>query len=150
MITAHLPSGYVLGRALPSALWMIPAALIGAILPDIDLLWFYLVDDRSIHHHRYWVHVPAFWAALAVVILPLTPRTYRPAAGGFFLALILHICLDSIAGDIMWHWPFDDRFTHLVTVPAIYDNWILNFFLHPVFALEIVIWAMAIVLWVKR
>jgi len=150
MITAHLPSGYVLARSLRAKKWVVPAVMIGAILPDLDLIWFYFVDDRAIHHHRYWVHIPAFWAVIALITLPLTPGRYRPAAFGFFLALLVHLCLDSIAGDIMWHWPFDDRFTHLITVPAVYDNWILNFVLHPVFALELLIWTIAIVLWVRR
>lgn len=62
MLTAHLPAGYCLSRvtgtSLPGAL---PVMLLFSVLPDFDLLWFYLVDNRSIHHHRYWVHIPAFW-----------------------------------------------------------------------------------------
>ena len=153
MITAHLPSGYVLGRLWPAAPLVLPAALIGGILPDFDMIWFYLIDDRAFHHHHYWVHVPAFWAMIAAIVLPLVTffaRRYLPAATAFFAALLLHICLDTIAGDIMWHWPFTTQFTHLVTIPARWDNWMLNFILHWVFALELVIWALAALLFLRR
>ena len=71
MLTAHLPSGYVLTRLAPDGCRLLmPATLLGAVLPDFDMLWFYFVDHGSIHHHRYWVHVPAFWAAVAALTLP--------------------------------------------------------------------------------
>ena len=154
MITAHLPSGYILGRVWPKpAPWVLPAAVIGGILPDFDMFWFYLVDDRAFHHHRYWVHIPAFWAMVAAVVLPvvmLFARRFLMAAVVFFAALLLHICLDTISGDILWHWPFSDHFTHLVTIPATHDTWVLNFVLHWVFALELAIWGVALFYWSRR
>ncbi|MEM8593156.1 MAG: metal-dependent hydrolase, partial [Pseudomonadota bacterium] len=74
MILAHLPAGYILGRALKPAPYVMPAALIGSMLPDFDLIFFYLIDDRAIHHHRYWVHIPGFWVILALIVLPISPR----------------------------------------------------------------------------
>ena len=150
MITAHAPSGYVLGRLWPKAPLVLPAALIGGVLPDLDMIWFYFIDDRAFHHHRYWVHAPAFWAMIAVAVLPgvaLWFRTYMSAALAFFTALLMHICLDTLAGDIMWQWPFSTEFTHFVTIPATYDWWVLNFVLHWVFALELAIWVTAFWLW---
>lgn len=150
MITAHLPSGYVLGRMLPPATYVLPAALIGGILPDFDLIWFYLIDDRAFHHHRYWVHIPMFWIMVASVALPLmawAKRAYLPALCAFFAALMLHICLDSIAGGVLWQWPWSDQMTSLIKVPATYDNWVANFILHPVFLLEVLIWSAAFILW---
>lgn len=150
MITAHAPSGYILARLGKKHGIIMWAALLGAVFPDIDLIWFYLIDARAFHHHRYWVHIPAFWAIVALIALPilrrLAPRFFLPALS-FLLAIFLHICLDSIAGDILWGWPFYDYFTHLVTVPATHKNWILNFILHPVFVLELGIWGVAIYLW---
>lgn len=152
MITAHLPSGIVLGKLLPQKSWVFPAAVLGAVLPDFDLFWFYFIDDSAFHHHKYWVHAPAFWAAIAIVVLPLVSRFARellPTAVAFFAGLFLHICLDSVAGDIMWAWPLSDQLYHLVTVTARYEHWILNFVLHPVFLLEIAIWIWAIFLVVR-
>ncbi len=150
MITAHAPSGYVLGRLWPAAPLVLPAAFLGGGLPDFDLIWFYFIDDRAFHHHRYWVHAPGFWALFACVCLPMVAlwaRRFLSAALAFFAALLLHICLDTIAGDIMWRWPASNELYYLVTVPARHGHWILNFVLHWVFALEVMIWALALWLW---
>lgn len=153
MITAHLPSGYVLGRVFPKAPLVLPAAVVGGILPDFDMIWFYLIDERSIHHHRYWVHIPSFWATISVFALPLVTllaRPYLAATTAFFAALGLHMILDTISGGIMWHWPASTQFTTLITVPTRFDNWVLNFVFHWVFALEVMIWIAAIYLWKRR
>lgn len=153
MITAHLPAGYILARSLKQAPWVLTAALAGSILPDFDLLWFYFIDDRAIHHHRYWVHAPGFWAMVAGPALALTwygaPRLIR-AVGAFFLALTLHIILDTIAGGIMWQWPFNTRLISWITVPATHNHFILSFLTHWTFLLELCVWIVAGFLWRKR
>lgn len=151
MLTAHLPSGYVLSRAFdPEIPWMVPAALIGAVLPDLDMLFFYFVDDRSIHHHRYWVHIPAFWAGVAAISLPLLAWAGWLRTGVvFFAAILLHLCLDTISGGILWAAPFNDHLYSLVTVPPTQSHWIASFILHWTFVLELMIWGMAIYLWRK-
>ncbi|MBO9453361.1 hypothetical protein J7426_24085 [Tropicibacter sp. R16_0] len=104
MLTAHLPSGYVLSRAFdPEISWMVPAALIGAVLPDLV----------------------------------------------FFTAILLHLCLDTISGGILWAAPFNDHLYSLVTVPPTQSHWIASFILHWTFVLELMIWGMAIYLWRK-
>ncbi len=152
MILAHLPSGYVLarlGRA-PKG-WPMAAALAGSVFPDLDLIWFYLVDDRAVHHHRYWMHAPAFWAGLALICLPLVsrlaPRLFR-AASFFFAAISLHLILDTLAGSIMWLWPVSTRLYALVEVPATRSHWILSFLTHwsALAELAIVLWAAALFL----
>jgi hypothetical protein len=152
MLTAHLPSGYVLARLAPKGRWLMPAALIGAVLPDFDMLWFHFVDHGSIHHHRYWVHVPAFWAAVAALALPVLAffarRCLAPAVM-FFAALLLHMLLDSIGGGILWGAPFSDRLYTLVEVPASQPHWVLSFLLHWTFMLELGIWGWAFYLWRK-
>lgn len=152
MLTAHLPSGYVLGRLLPRSIpHLMPAALVGAVFPDIDMIWFHLVDDRAFHHHHYWVHIPAFWAAVAVVALPLAWWLgWLRTALVFFAAILMHLILDTIGGGIMWGAPFSDHLHELVTVPARYGNWVTNFILHWTFLAELAIWAGAVVLWLRR
>jgi len=150
MLTAHLPSGYVLARLAPQRCWLLPAALLGAVLPDFDMLWFHFVDQGSIHHHRYWVHVPAFWAGIAALTLPILAiraRNLLPAAGVFFAALFLHLVLDTIGGGILWAAPFTPHLYSLVEVPATQSHWILSFLLHWTFLLELAIWGAAFYLW---
>lgn len=150
MITAHLPSGYILGRSLKSDKTMMIAALIGAVFPDLDMIWFYLVDARAIHHHHYWVHTPFFWSVTAGVLLPLIkiarPQYMAPALM-FLMAVFLHLFLDTISGDIKWLWPFENEMYSFIDVQPRYSHWILNFILHPVFLLEVAIWIIALYLW---
>lgn len=144
MLTAHLPSGYVLARHAPPGHGVIPAALIGAVLPDIDMLWFHLIDQGQVNHHRYWTHVPLFWAAIAALVLPLVWRSAaRAPALAFFAGLLLHLFLDSINGGILWGAPFSTQLFHLVTVPPTHGHWVISFLLHWTFALELAIWVWA-------
>ena len=128
------------------------AAIAGSVAPDLDLIWFYLIDNRQIHHHRYLVHVPL---ACALVLMPLVALVHRfarpllPAMIAFSLALLLHHLLDTPVGGILWLWPWDDRLITLVTVPARHTPWILNFLLHWSFILELVIWGIAGYTWVQ-
>ncbi|SDW39275.1 metal-dependent hydrolase [Litoreibacter albidus] len=155
MITAHLPAGYVLGRTAQRYgvnRWLMLAALLGSVLPDFDLIWFYLVDDRAIHHHHYWVHIPGFWAPVALAAL-LSLRMWAPKwlppARVFFVAIFVHLILDSIAGSIAWAWPFSDHLFEFVQVPATQSHFIWSFILHWTFSFELIIWALAIYLFAK-
>jgi len=151
VLTAHLPSGYLLARAMPRGIpALMPAALIGAVLPDLDMIWFHLVDDRAFHHHRYWVHIPLFWAAVALFVLPVAIRLRRLATAlVFFAAIVLHLLLDSIGGGILWGAPISDHLFSWVEVPATRSHWVWSFIFHWTFALELAIWAAAIGIWLQ-
>ena len=151
MLTAHLPSGYCLGRLSGWRGRVLAAGMIGAVLPDIDLLFFYVIDDRAIHHHLYWVHIPAFWLVAASLVLPCVWRTtWRPVALAFFAAITMHLVLDSISGGILWTAPFSDKLWTVVTVPSTQSHWILSFVLHWTFLLELLIWATAGLLFLRK
>lgn len=108
MIFAHLPSGYLLGRGLGGSRRVLAAVMIGSVAPDLDMLWFWLVDQGQTHHHRFWPHIPAVWALIALVTLPLTywlARPWLPALAGFLAAILMHLVLDTLNGGIMWRWP---------------------------------------------
>ena len=157
MITAHLPSGYLLAKLTRTPRSLMPFAILGAVLPDFDMFWFHLVDNRAFHHHKYWVHVPGFWLPVAVFTLAflylfIRPRLKFPvmqAAYLFFAAILIHLILDSFTGSIMWLWPFDHTLYELVKVSAQYDNWVWSFILHWTFSAEVMIWFAAIYLYFK-
>lgn len=152
MLTAHLPSGYILGRVWPQKVSaLMPVALLGAVIPDFDMIWFHFVDNGVIHHHRYWVHIPVFWLAVAVVALPVAWwfGVIRTAVV-FFAAVFMHLLLDTISGGILWRAPFSDHLFALVEVPANYSHWIISFMLHWTFLAEILVWIAAITLWFRK
>jgi inner membrane protein len=152
MLTAHLPSGYIAGRMVPPGIVAaMPVALVASVLPDVDMIWFHFVDNGAIHHHRYWVHIPAFWLAVAVVALPLLAlRGYLATGLVFFGVILLHLLLDTLSGGILWAAPFNEKLYALVEVPANYSHWIVSFMLHWTFLAELAIWVWAATLWWQR
>ena len=136
MIVGHLPAGYLAGvlaqraGAAPALAWGI---LVGAVLPDIDMLWFWFVDRGAVHHHTYLTHRPIVWALVAVAGLAFRSR----AMVGVGLGGLLHMVLDSIAGAIAWGWPYTGASAPFVVVPATQSHWVLSFMSHWTFLLEI-------------
>lgn len=112
-----------------------------------------MIDDRVFHHHRYWVHAPCFWLILGAVALPLirrfAPRLLLPAVL-LLAAVFLHILLDTLAGSIMWLWPFSDRLYALVEVPPARSHWILSFLTHWTVLAELALILWAAVLFLRR
>lgn len=159
MFIGHLPAGYLASRLLfprfettgvllKPYLW---AGLLGAITPDLDMLYFYLIDHRQHHHHTYLTHYPIIWISLLLISLAWLSLTKTKQNGAlatiFSINGLIHLCLDSIVGDIWWFAPLLDRPFAFFTVPALYKPWWLNFLLHWSFALELTLLALSIWLW---
>ena len=101
MFIAHIPSGYILAKFLEKKLkatglskkTFFALLMVGAVFPDLDLFYFYFIDGRSVHHHKYFVHwfsvwLPIFFAPFIdrpYVFFEVTPR-YQP----WWLNFILH------------------------------------------------------------
>ncbi|WP_170416435.1 metal-dependent hydrolase [Ruegeria atlantica] len=151
MLTAHLPSGYCLGKLSRFHGWTFAAAVLGSVLPDADLLFFYFIDQKAIHHHRYWMHIPLFWAVIAGVALSLLWNSrFKQVAIAFFAAIFLHLILDSVGGGIMWLAPFNTELWALVAIPPRYPHWVLSFLLHWTILIEVLIWAWAVYFFLKQ
>ncbi|WP_437883272.1 metal-dependent hydrolase [Pseudomonas sp. LRF_L74] len=162
MFIAHASSGYILSAYVSKAFKcrllstrsVVTAGILGALAPDIDMLYFYLVDNRQTHHHHYVTHWPILWLGLTALAglftyLDKSSRHGRLALM-FCLAALLHLLLDTLVGDIWWFAPFVDQPYALFTVPARYQPWWLNFLLHWSFAVEIVICSWSVWLYWRR
>lgn len=157
MFFAHLPAGYLAGRALlrggshNGAKWTLAAAMVGGVFPDLDLVYLHLLDATPQHHHTYWTHLPIAWVGCALAAW-LTARTRGPALrralAAFLLGWFTHLLLDTVSGDVWWLYPLVDRPYSLVVVAPRYTPWWMNFLLHWSIALELAIVAGA--LWVAR
>lgn len=155
MLVAHLPAGYLLARRLVPRLardrrrrrWLMALCLAAAVLPDIDLLYFHLVDGRQTLHHDYWTHIPAFWllATAAVVALVRIARAGVPwaAVAALLSGVFLHLVLDTVTGGIAWLYPYETSRVVLITVPTRFGWWVWNFVLHWSFLIELAILAWA-------
>ena len=150
MFIAHIPIGLALARLITKRLLTFPViaiATFGAIFPDLDLIRFYFFDNHERHHHDYWSHMPAVWVLIMLGWLCLAKLFKRPFGKlplTFFVAVLSHLILDTMAGAIEWLWPFSDKGFHLVTVPATHVKWYLSFLTHWTFALEVFISILAL------
>ncbi len=146
MFIAHLPAGYLLTRWLQKKLkiqkflWV---GLLASVFPDIDMLYFYLIDNQQTLHHHYWTHLPLLWITLWILMIIvakiLKNRTLLALTMIIFANLILHFILDSIVGGILWLYPFFDHNLSLLIVPATHNFWIWSFVFHWTFLIEVAI-----------
>jgi inner membrane protein len=153
MFIAHLPAGYCLTTLLLSrfvrrenhpayrrCLWI---GLGASLLPDLDLIYFYLIDLRRHVHHGYITHIPFYWLAgglLAGLSGALLRRRWVPGYTIIVIAnVMLHLLLDSVASRIRWCLPISDRSLGLFHVTSRYGWWVWNYILHWTFGLEIMI-----------
>lgn len=163
MFIAHLPVAYLASRALAKrgagssaeGRRLIGLGMAAGLAPDLDLLWFFLVDQRRQVHHNYLPHLPAFAiaciaaAALALAMARARRETWLAlAAAG--LNWMLHLVLDTVAGGVQWLWPLSRHELVLSHVEARYQPWYLNFLLHWTFALELALVTVALWTWKRR
>lgn len=148
MFIAHLPAGWLATRALRDA-GARRALMVGAVAPDLDLVWWWLVDHGAVHHHRYLTHLPAVWALAALVCIATLRHGPRRVTLAFCLGVLLHIALDTVAGDVAWLWPASDRLFSLVTVPPTRGHWVWSFLTHWTFALELLVVVTAAGWWAR-
>ncbi len=157
MILAHLPAGYIASKLLHKRLaasgvaWkpFLWAGLLGAVAPDLDMLY-YLID-ASRHHHAFFTHFPAFWGGLllAAGVWYRLARDKRLAVLAVIFALngVIHLCLDSVAGSIRWLAPFDFQPFAMTTVPRLSGSRRLDYLMHWSSWVELIPIGWALWLW---
>jgi len=157
MFIGHLPAGYILTKTLQKKLGTTKYlffGLLGSMIADIDIFYFYLIDNRQNLHHGYWIHIPFYWMMIAIVTILLfwilKKKDYIIASIIFFSNIFLHLFLDTIVGKIEWLYPITDKGYFLFDVPAVYDFWVWNFVFHWTFLFEIGIVVWAVVLFMKE
>ena len=153
MFIAHLPAGYMISKGMVALNHLrhlaqrakrrlIVAGMIGAIFPDIDLLYFYFLDNRQHNHHSYWTHLPVFWVITKLIWMTLFWRSSRAwfwPGVVFGVSALGHMVLDSTAGGIRWIYPLSLEYFRLTHVQAGQGWWVMNFVLHWTIWLELVI-----------
>jgi len=153
MFISHVPAGYISSKLLyprfansgVPAKYFLWAGTAGAVAPDFDMLYFYLVDHCQHHHHTYVTHYPIVWIILLLASIIALKSGDNPCIASlaviFSLNGLIHMLLDSIVGDIWWFAPFVWKPFAFFTVQARYKPWWLSFILHGSFALELAILA---------
>ncbi|NHC03094.1 metal-dependent hydrolase [Acinetobacter sp. 187] len=162
MFIAHLPSGYLLAKFLDHKIkkynitrtTFFSLLMIGAVLPDIDLFYFYLIDHRSVHHHKYFLHWFSFWIPIFLISYLYWIYTQRKSKYAWMTLLLssaglLHICLDTFVGDVWLFAPFIDKAYVFFEVTPRFHPWWLNFIFHWSFFVEIIICLIALFIYLR-
>ncbi|MBU2710008.1 metal-dependent hydrolase [Zooshikella harenae] len=149
MFIAHLPAGYLISKYWVSKFnenkdngkLLLAIGLFSSILPDLDLIYFYWIDNQLHSHHTYWSQIPVFWLGLFLVLLLISTVTQKQIIKHIIViaasCIILHLILDTVVGDILWLYPFNNIPYALFHINPKYRWWVLNFFLHWSFLFEI-------------
>lgn len=152
MIIGHAPAGYLLAKIVYGRKSSVPARYVwvlvaASILPDLDLLYFYIIDNRAHNHHDYWTHIPLYWLALyylAMMAAMMFDKLVIIIYATLLLSgVMLHLLLDTITGGIQWAYPFSNQHYTVIKVPAVYDWWVFNFVVHWTFLLELILLGLA-------
>ena len=171
MILAHVPAGYVSGKLINSFVQnpklykaIMVGSLVGSLLPDIDMIYWYTIDQQQSNHHIYWTHIPIVYCALLPVI-GISCLNKKWIKGKVFLVsmwlnVMLHALLDTFMGGILWKFPFSVRsegnlisFFDASKIPEIFtakdvfwslgkfelQGWVVNMMIHWSFLAEVFI-----------
>lgn len=163
MFLAHMPAGFLASRFLLSQFklkpskskWLLTLGLLGSVFPDLDMLYFYLIDDRQHNHHSYWTHIPFYWFCLLSIfyfIAAILKSRFIIAAATLFIGcVLLHLLLDTFAGGgIKWLYPLNSSYFNIFTVPPRHGYWLWNYFLHWTALVELlIIYLAASIFWKK-
>jgi inner membrane protein len=149
MLIAHLPAGYlayktseILSPTLRNTQKSkLIGILTGSLLPDLDVIWFYVVSDRRDVHHSYLAHTPIFWIGILLLFLFIAKIRNKNDLKIFSISMcvgaILHLALDSIARQIRWLYPLTNSAIQLVEIPPTHSWWVISFITHWTFLLEV-------------
>lgn len=163
MFIAHAPAGYLVTKLGlhrfslhqdRDVKMMLISGVAASVLPDIDMLYFYLIDHRQHLHHSYWTHIPFWWLVILSIgmLYGVITRNARCRQIVQIVALnvFLHLLLDTVTGKIRWFAPFSRIGIVLVEVPSRYGWWIWNYILHWTFGIEIFLAGIALYVRITR
>ncbi len=164
MFIGHISAGYIYTKAILSSLpqryleaiywrYALSWGLLGSVLPDFDMFYFYFIDHAQHLHHSYCTHLPIYWLCLSAGIFIILFVLGRPSQVIYaFLCLsnvFIHLFLDTLMGKIRWFYPFSNYDFVCFYVPNRYSWWVWNFVFHWTFFFEIALIIIAIFLFLK-
>lgn len=163
MMFAHLPASYVTTN-MARPLWdralsdrerrmVYLTGIAAGILPDLDGVFLPIREHRASP-----LHTPIFWLAIcaAIMVMALIFRRRRAVLVSLAIVVLvgtwLHLLLDAIFVGVRLFVPLsDDYFRFRGPISWRYDNWVINYILHPIFLTEVYLFvAAALVFQTKR
>lgn len=155
MLIGHLPAGYFISRYiikknhLPLNKTWIGLGLLGAVLPDFDLIYPIFFNSSIASHRMLLTNIPLLWLFLALICqfaYLIWKRIWiKYATFLIFANVFFHFILDTPFVGVKWLWPFYDKLIGIYNV-GLTDGFIVeNYFHHWYWYLEILFWIASII-----
>ena len=162
MMFGHLPGSYIT-MTLTEKLWrrgltpqevksVYACGILAGVAPDVDVLFAGITEHRGSI-----VHTPFFWAicaagvALLAIVFRQRQRLLLHLAFAILVGAATHILLDAIFVGMKLLYPLSNEYFRMrPPISSRYDNWIINYLLHPIFLTEIYTFVGATMLWRYR
>ena len=162
MMIGHLPGSYV-SMTLTEKWWrrgltpqegsfVYACGILAGVAPDVDVLFAGLAEHRGSI-----VHTPFFWmvCAAGVALLAILFRQRKRLLLRLSMAILMgaatHFVLDAVFVGVKILYPLSNEYFRMrPPISLRYDNWIINYLLHPIFLTEIYVCVGAAMLWRYR
>ncbi|QTA85342.1 Hydrolase domain-containing protein [Desulfonema magnum] len=164
MFIGHIPAGYITTKAVFQILprgytekihlkYALFWGMLGSIFPDLDMFYFYFIDNSRHLHHGYWTHLPFYYLCIFFLLFSISfafrKHSLKIYLTVFSMNIFIHLFLDTIAGKIRWLYPFSSHDFVFFNVPARHHWWVWNFVFHWTFLFEIILTAIALFLIIR-
>lgn len=164
MLVCHLPAGYIAAKItekkfwkdlpLKEKFWLYSILLFFSIFPDIDLLYFYLVNS-STSHREFITHAISPYLLISSLIYlwgKFKKNKFIKWIGiSIALGTITHLILDSLMASAEWLWPITSRLYGLPMIKS-YFNFLAvhTFSLYFIFETLVICLGLSFYLWGKN
>ncbi|MFH2104880.1 MAG: metal-dependent hydrolase [Parcubacteria group bacterium] len=156
MIFAHAPAGFIAayitrkiwrrGLSRRQTSWLYFIGTLGGILPDIDTLYYYLVDSHF-SHRELITHTPILYIVICAILYLLgyllKKKFIRAFSLVIFFATLSHLMLDSFNSGIGWLYPGTDLIFGLLGISVLAEGWYGQYLLVITFSTELAIFLVA-------
>ncbi len=164
MLIAHGPLGYLLGTLtqrwwkLPNLTklqtrWVLTAAFIGGMFPDIDLLFFYFVDSSQ-SHRQLITHSLVLYSSLLILGI-LLMKFSRAKFGGalitvFAIGTVSHVLTDMIIGMTVFLAPFSYELFGLISFDWYRSSIFIRYSHVTGIGIELLLISFAMYIWIRQ
>lgn len=159
MIVAHIPAGilgaYAVSKFVVSRKkadikksvvrnWVI---IVGATLPDFDLLLQFIDRTALFSHRKFLTHIPMTYVGLSLLMLfgatVLKKRGILKMWSWLMLGVLIHLVLDSYFVGVYWGWPFATKPLGLLYSPfphgMLFVDWLITYVTSIFFIPELIL-----------
>ncbi|NQV12844.1 MAG: metal-dependent hydrolase [Parcubacteria group bacterium] len=152
MIFAHAPAGFIAayvtkkiwqrGLSQLQTRWLYFVGTLAGILPDIDTLYYYLVDSRF-SHRELITHTPILYVVVCLTLYLtgylLKKKFIQALSLVIFFATLSHLIFDSLNSGIGWLYPGTDLIFGLLGISALAEGWYGQYLLVITYSVELAI-----------